>query len=148
MSEISIYVDSSEIRKAIGNIEGADEVVEELKAEGAALVQYRMYQNAPKFTTFLARSIVMRFYPDGFEVLPTAFYTLFVERGTGLFGPKRSLIFPKKAKVLRWFSFGKPIFAKYTKGQWGKWFIKKTDEETSGPVRELAERLWVGHHLV
>lgn len=146
--EIGIYVDTSSLDQALGNIQNSGELLEELKAEGAGLVQFRLYENTPKSTSFMARSIVMRFYDDGFEVLPTAFYTPFVERGTGLFGPKKRLIFPVHAKALRWFSFGKAIFAKYIAGQPGQFFIKRTEEETKPRVFELSDRLAADHFSI
>lgn len=145
---LEIFVDTSSIEAALECIENSQVFLDELKGELAAKVQYRMVMNAPKRTWFLAHSIRIEWLEDGFAVGPTAPYTIFVERGTGLFGPKKSLIFPKKAKVLRWYSFGKPVFAAYIKGQPGQWFIKKTDEEVFGEACELADRLVVEHFIV
>lgn len=148
MTEISLYVDTSQLQRAFENIQGSQAVVDEFIGEAQALVKHRMIQNMPKSTWFMAHSVTTRYFKDGFEVLPTAFYTYFVERGTGLFGPRKHLIYPKKAKALRWVSFGKVHFAAYIMGQPGQFFIKKTDEEISGEVFSLSERLWVEHHQV
>lgn len=43
-------------------------------------------------------------------------YARYVHDGTGLHGPKRSLIYPRRAKVLRWRRNGAYVYARYTRG--------------------------------
>lgn len=44
-------------------------------------------------------------------------YTKFVDQGTGLFGPRRALIFPRRAKVMVFMAGGRKVFARFTRGQ-------------------------------
>ena len=142
-------MDTSQLEKAIRNIEGSEWAVKQISLEQRALIAYRMALNAPRHKGRLAGSIVSEEVPGGFIVYPKAPYALFVERGTGLFGPFQQLIFPRSAKVLHWIDYGgEHVFAAYTMGQPGKFFIKKTEEETMGEVFSLADRLWIEHHHV
>lgn len=43
-------------------------------------------------------------------------YARYVHDGTGLYGPKRRLIRPTRAKALRWRGAGGYIYARYTRG--------------------------------
>lgn len=40
----------------------------------------------------------------------------YVHNGTGLYGPRRALIYPRRAKVLRWRRNGGYVYARYTRG--------------------------------
>ena len=44
-------------------------------------------------------------------------YAIFVEKGTGLFGPKNHLIYPKNASVLKAKINNQTVFFKHSKGQ-------------------------------
>lgn len=52
-------------------------------------------------------------------------YAVFVEKGTGIFGPRRHRIFPKSAKVLHFKSGGVDVFTTNVRGQ---------------PARHMAEK--------
>ncbi len=52
-------------------------------------------------------------------------YALFVEKGTGIFGPKRHRIFPRSAKVLHANIKGKDVFFRHSRGQAGKHMAEK-----------------------
>lgn len=145
---ISIYVDTSALEKALANVEGSDRLLQQFKIEARGYVAYHLALNTPRDKGRLINSIVSEDTPEGFLVYHKAKHALFVERGTGLFGPFRKLIFPTRARALRFVTDGQVIFAAYTVGQPGQWFIKKTEDEISGPVFDLAERLWVEHHQV
>jgi hypothetical protein len=52
-------------------------------------------------------------------------YARMIHNGTGIYGPRRHPIYPKRAKVLRWKgSTGKVIFAKSVKGMKKNQFLK------------------------
>lgn len=58
-----------------------------------------------------------------------AFYTAYVDQGTGLFGPLAKMITPKEAKgVMSWVpnATGKRVFAKATRGQPGQHFFARS----------------------
>jgi len=46
---------------------------------------------------------------------PTS-YAVFLEYGTGIYGPKHKMITPVNKKALRWFVGNKPFFARQVKG--------------------------------
>jgi hypothetical protein len=52
-------------------------------------------------------------------------YLPYIERGTGLFGPRHAWIVPKTAKVLSWMQNGRQIFATRTRGMESQPFIKE-----------------------
>jgi len=66
----------------------------------------------------------------------TVFYALYVHDGTGLYGPKHSLIYPRKKKVLRWkASYGKKggyAYARYTRGMRPNPFLKNALSAAKG----------------
>jgi hypothetical protein len=54
------------------------------------------------------------------------FYAIYVHDGTGIYGPKGTVIRPKSAKALRWKSpKGKFMFAKYVRGMKPNHFLTK-----------------------
>lgn len=63
------------------------------------------------------------------RVLGKAFYTAYVDQGTGLFGPLAKMITPKEAKgFMSWVpnATGKRVFAKATRGQPGQHFFARS----------------------
>lgn len=148
MSPIALVVDTSGVERAFHNIETSEEAVAMFKLEGKAIAAYRLALEAPRRTGRLIGSIVSRDVESGFEVFVKAPYALFVERGTGMFSRTPHLIYPKKAKALRFEIGGKVIFAKYIIGQPGQFFMKRTREAIGPELRDLAARLWREHHVV
>lgn len=51
-------------------------------------------------------------------------YARYVHEGTGLYGPRRAFIRPKTARVLRWTSRGKTVYARYSSGMEKNEFLK------------------------
>ena len=59
------------------------------------------------------------------------FYGLYLEVGTGIYGPKATPITPKKAKFLKFkLKSGETVFAKQVKGIPPKWVFKESAEES------------------
>lgn len=81
---------------------------------------------APVGTGKLRREIEFVYKPISAMVYPKMDYAVYVNFGTGLFGPKNSLIYPKKAKLLRWKSGGKYVYARYTRGMKANPFVNRT----------------------
>lgn len=68
-----------------------------------------------------------------------AFYTAFVDQGTGLWGPLAKYITPSKGKtVMKWVSreTGRTVYAKRTKGQPGQHFFRRAMEMLFDHVEE------------
>ena len=62
----------------------------------------------------------------GVRLIGRADYTEFVDQGTGLYGPLKQWITPKRAKYLSWVGpTGGRVFAKRTRGQPGQHFFAR-----------------------
>lgn len=51
-------------------------------------------------------------------------YARFVHEGTGIYGPRRRMIVPKRRKALRWVSGGRVVFSKKSRGMRPNPFMK------------------------
>lgn len=51
-----------------------------------------------------------------FRISTSLYYAKWVHDGTGLYGPRKALIYPKTKKVLRWKTSGGYVYARYTRG--------------------------------
>jgi hypothetical protein len=92
-------------------LHGPDGIVGRYMIGKSQIVQNAAIVQCPKRTGKLSQSIVKRFYDSdvGFTVVIAALqpYALYVHEGT-----KAHVIYPKKAKALRWYGAdGNPIFA-------------------------------------
>lgn len=74
-------------------------------------------------------------------------YAQYVEEGTGLHGPKKAPILPRRKKVLAWQASKKSmkyankngwVFAKSTKGQKGVHMAEKSIQATTKRIKDLA----------
>jgi HK97 gp10 family phage protein len=105
----------------------SDEITSAMK-DSTLLVEGKAKANVPKITSNLARTINSAVVPLGAEVKgivsASANYARFVEEGTGLFGPKKELIRPKTKKFMKWNGSNGPVFARTTKGQHPKHFMR------------------------
>ncbi len=108
-----------------------------LQAGNRALLDYQASIKGfvPVRTGRLRASTVinpMQQHGSDFEgsVGPTTNYAEAVETGTGIYGPAKRPITPKRAKVLAFKSGGKTIFAKSVKGYPGRYPVKKAFEAT------------------
>lgn len=113
------------------------------KEGGKRLVMEEMRGRTPVRKGFLRESITAAETPDGFIVYPRAKYAGFVEKGTG-----PHMIFPSKAKVLRWTDqWGAEIFARHVHhpGFPGRFFVQKTFDavklELGRLYAEIVERV-------
>ena len=75
----------------------------------------RARQKAPVRNNRLRASINSQLVRTGTRtaarVAPTVPYGPYVEYGTGLYGPRKQVIRPRKAKVLSWISRGRGVYA-------------------------------------
>lgn len=77
---------------------------------------------------------------DSWEIQSSAKYAVYVNEGTGLYGPTHSLIKPKKGKVLRFEVGGKTIFSRWSKGIKPRRFVQKSIKQTENRVSNLVIR--------
>lgn len=66
----------------------------------------------------------------------SVYYALYVHDGTGLYGPKHALIYPKRRKVMRWKAgYGKKggyAYARHTKGMRPNPFLRNALKAAKG----------------
>lgn len=103
-------------------VKGTDDFVKVLVKERVDRVVVAARRFAPKKTHELERSIHGRVERQGGKwvgvIEATAKHALWVHDGTGLYGPRKHLIYPKHAKVLAWRGDdGKMHFARFIRGQ-------------------------------
>lgn len=94
------------------------------------LAEAKAKELAPKDTGYLAASIYQDFHPGSIEtmsmeIVAGADYSLAVEKGTGIYGPRGRPITPKTKKVMRFPTAGKIVFAKRVSGQRGQHFMSR-----------------------
>jgi hypothetical protein len=110
------------------------------KEQGSHETQNFMRCVVPVKTGFLRESIVTKANTDGFTVFPTASYANFVDQGT-----KPHAIFPREARVLRWYGpSGAPVFSKFAQhpGTRGVFFVQQTGEAMLEVLRQLYVMIW------
>jgi hypothetical protein len=93
----------------------------------------------PVKTGFLRDSVDAKFTAKGFSVSPSAPYAKFVDQPT-----KPHRIFPRGARVLRWFDCGQPIFSAFVQhpGTKGVFFVKRTKEGVEKVLKDLYTMIW------
>lgn len=119
-------------------VEGLDALMRDVRQAGgnskplvhAALInsvnhtQQQQRSRAAHRTGTLQRSIMGEVhYPWG-QVAVNEKYGIYIEEGTGLYGPRRQAITPKTGKVLAFRSGGSMVFAKKVKGMKPRPFFK------------------------
>lgn len=62
-------------------------------------------------------------------VLTNLNYAQYQEEGTGIYGPNRSPIYPKRARMLSWISNGQRVFARSVRGTPGKHYMQQAWDE-------------------
>lgn len=80
---------------------------------------------SPVDTGHLQQSWVSNTSKDEVQLSTSAKYARYVDEGTGLYGPNKALIYPKRKKFMAWSKKGKVIYARYTKGQKGQHYVDK-----------------------
>ncbi len=116
------------------------EILRQWKTEGSEETMRYMRGIVPIRTGFLRESITRRETPKGFLVYASAPYAKLVDQGTAA-----HWIFPRNAKVLRWFGeFEAPIFARrvYHPGARAVHFVERTKEAMRQVLRELYLAIW------
>jgi len=107
-----------------------------VKDAGAVILE-REKREAPIKSGNLRRLIEMSYKPISVSIRPKSGYAYFVHFGTGLFGERKALIRPIRAKVLAWKSGGKMVFARYTRGQKPNPFVERTAEGVEPAINKI-----------
>jgi hypothetical protein len=85
--------------------------------------------------------IKMTYKPIRVTIYPKSGYAYFVHFGTGLFGERRAMITPKKAKVLAFRVGRKMIFAKAVRGQKANPFVERTAEAVEPAINKIFDKI-------
>lgn len=147
LSTLTIRVRNEEIDKALMNVKNSEGFLKKFNEKAANIVFNVMRSLAPIGKTGHLRGTIQKYIADwGFQVYPTAYYAIFLEHGTGMFGRKHHLIFPRQRgrltkKALKFEIGGKTIFAKYVIGTPDIHFVQRTRELTREPVLALAKEM-------
>lgn len=106
----------------------------------ALLTQRVEKQEAPIDTGYMRGSIEVRYLQDAAIILPRAKYALAVHEGTGLYGPQRRRIYPKRGKVLAWKGKGGWRFARSIAGQKPNRFADRTVQRVAPEIHATFDR--------
>jgi hypothetical protein len=138
---LSVRAQYSRVQAYLKAAPQRSEVVKRLWCEqGSEETANFMRGIVPVKTGFLRDSISAKITANGFSVFPTASYSKFVDQPT-----KPHRIFPKGARVLRWFGEGgSPIFSAFVEhpGTKGAFFIKRTKEGMKAVLKQLYVMIW------
>ena len=98
-------------------------------------------QNTPYQTGRLITSFVRRPIGElGFAWGPTVNYALWVEQGTGIYGPRGARIVPVRAKALAWMSGGTQFIRKSTAGMRGREYMEKIMAAATPQLESIFEQ--------
>jgi HK97 gp10 family phage protein len=109
----------------------ATALVRAAQTNSATHIQSEARKRAPHATGTLQRSIQIENDGPAVRVSVNEKYGPWVEYGTGIFGPGGQRITPKQAKVLRWVSGGKTIFARSIAGMRPRPFFGPAVEDSA-----------------
>lgn len=117
------------------NLENSAEIITEAKKAGMIkatnLFRARAIEKAPISTGTLRKSILTDVSSNGEEgrIYSDLDYALYQEEGTGIYGPRKSPITPKKARYLRFKTkSGEIVYTKKVKGVRAKKFFSNASE--------------------
>lgn len=143
MVKVTITVDES-------SYPSISEKMPQIKTRGLQLTGQEMLRNlslnSPIDHGLLRQWFFSDTSPDHIEIQTPAKYAALVNDGTGVYGPKGSVIKPKSGKALRF----KPgpkwhgpvskdgfVFLKHSKGQKGQKFVEKSMKQTQAKLETL-----------
>ena len=113
-----------------------DELQRGVKDAGKTLLSIEK-REAPVSSGNLRRNIILDYKPISAIIFPRSKYAPFVNFGTGIFGPKKQYVRPKRAKVLAFKKGGKMIYAKRTKGMRANPFVERTAKMAQGKLNKI-----------
>lgn len=124
MVTIHIKVESN-IHLAENAVEFKKKLLDQLSENTKNILE----KNTPRKTSRGASNYKITKSDDKHEVTNDAFWLPLVNDGTGVYGVRRAVIRPKKAKVLHFTWRGKEWFLKYVKGQKPQKFVERSIPE-------------------
>lgn len=99
-----------------------------------------MREVAPRDTGNLAASFrIRKRSPTDYVIESDTEYAEYVLTGTGLHGPRRRVIRPRRARALRFEADGEIVFARYVRGQRPQNFAAETVERVEHRITPLME---------
>lgn len=135
----------------IAKFGNSSQIVKNAKVKGLTLAsmifQTRSKQEAPVDTSNLRRNIKYEVETDGSQAKvftdPSVKYAIYQEEGTGIYGPRRAYIYPRKAKFLAWKSkTGEMVFARKVKGVMAKWFMRKGSQHLQLESKKIDDLIY------
>lgn len=143
MVKVIINVDDSK-HKSI------NERLPEIKRRGLQLSGQEMLRNlslnSPYDNGLLRQWFFANITPEEIEIRTPAHYAIFPNDGTGIYGPRGSVIKPKSGKVLafkpgpKWkgpVSKDGFVYLKSSKGQKGQHFVEKSMKQTQAKLEDI-----------
>jgi HK97 gp10 family phage protein len=136
-------------------LQGLDALIADAKKAGAnatplvkaavvnstSKVQERARSRAAHRTGTLQRSIQRELKDTAGRTFVGEKYGIFIEKGTGLYGPERRPIRAKRAKVLAFTVGSKKVFTKSVKGMRAKPFFKPALEESKPHIKQQFDKV-------
>ena len=143
MVKVIINVDDS-------NYKSINERLPEIKRRGLQLSGQEMLRNlslnSPVDHGLLRQWFFAKNTPEEIEIRTPAQYAIFPNDGTGVYGPRGSVIKPKSGKVLafkpgpKWkgpVSKDGFVYLKSSKGQKGQHFVEKSMKQTQAKLEDI-----------
>ena len=109
--------------------------------EAGIIILEKEKSEAPIRTGNLRRMIEMTYKPIAVTIYPKSGYAYFVHFGTGLYGDRKTMIVPKRAKVLAFKAGGKMIFTKAVRGQKPNPFVERTADQVGPKINRVFDNL-------
>lgn len=109
-------------------------ILEKATKKAGAMIVKTEKEQAPVKTATLRRSVELEYRPIQIRVYPNSRYAEYVEYGTGLFGPNKTYITPKRAKAMVFQGKNGLVFTRRSKGQAPNPFVERTVEMTRDNV--------------
>ena len=125
----------------------SDELVAKAKRAGLVkasnIFRLRAIEKAPHRKGTLRKSILTEVKENIARVYSNLDYALFQEMGTGIYGIKKRMIRPKRAKFLRFKTrSGKIVFARKVRGVKPKWFMRKGAKYLSTQTKVVSDAIF------
>jgi len=136
---MKITISEQEMQKLKGQIE---DKMEDIIAGSAMIIESKMKKNCPVDTGVTRASIkakkIDKFTWEIGSESPIAEY---IEMGTGIYGPKKRKITPKRRQALHWKGRGgKDIFAKSVKGMPPRPFMRRSLTQSIPEIEDFINK--------
>lgn len=128
-----VEIDLKNFDKLQKKLSQAPEIVGSVKKQmlekAAIIAETKAKMEAPVNTNILRGSISHKVDEEKAVVGTNLTYAPYQEMGTGIYGPRRQMITPKRSRFLRFKSGGQWVYARAVRGSRPRWYMKKGYEE-------------------